>query len=219
MTRSKSKQGGEQMQLNCKWSCTCIVFGLFFGLATLLLSCDGGDDDGGGGESVNGHDKYNYETLGRVCNGQGVGEAGLYNPHQPGPHPVMLSFTLGYSNPPHGLWPTTDWWNRIPPDWYHDYKESISNIELVACVGSDFDIIVGGPCKYNKGPDIFLARHARHIVLRDAYTAGVIAEETFEGSAPGGCPETAAMNATRHYGAHYYSYEAVQNWLGQYVYP
>ncbi len=186
-------------------------------------ACGGSDDDdyddGFDPPTADHYDQLNYTTLKKVCRGVGVPGAGNYNRSIPGPHPVMLSYTSAYFNPPSGSAPTRDWWERLPNHWYYDHKESISNIELVACVSDDYDIIVGGPCAYNIGSDIYFAKHARDIVLRNARTAQVVARKTFEGSSPAlNCPQTAPISQTREYGG-YYSYEQVQGWLNPYVYP
>jgi hypothetical protein len=190
-----------------------------FGLAMIVASGGGGgDDDEGDGEVVKSYDQINYEAFKRVCNGRGVSAAGSYNENVPGPHPIIFSFTCGYFNPPQCGDGTRNWWRSLPPDWYANHKESVGNIELVACVSNDFEVIVGGPCKYNIGADIYRARHARRIVLRKGKTGTGIAEKIFEGSEPGPCPQTAPISQTRVYGG-YYQYGDVENWLRAYVYP
>jgi len=199
-----------------RWLCVALIFA--FGSILVIGSGGGGGDDEQETVNVKPRDQINYETLGRVCSGQGVPEAGSYNENIPGPHPVIFSFSCGYMDPPQCGAGTENWWRSLPPDWYNDHKESVGNIELVACVSDDFDVIVGGPCQYNIGADIYLARHARRIVLRDAKTAAVIAETVIEGSDPGPCPLTAPINQTREYGG-YYQFGDVGNWLSAYVYP
>lgn len=202
------------------FKCLSLVFILVLGIITIVGSGGGGGGDNDGDQVVvsKPRDQINYETLGRVCSGHGVPLAGHYIGAESGPHPVIFSFSWGYMNPPQGGAGTSDWWRSLPPSWYNDHKESVGNIELVACVSDDFDVIVGGPCQYNIGADIYLARHARKIVLRDARTAAVIAEKIFKGSDPGPCPRTAPINQTREYGD-YYHFGEVGNWLRAYVYP
>jgi len=133
-----------------RWLCVALIFA--FGSILVIGSGGGGGDDEQETVNVKPRDQINYETLGRVCSGQGVPEAGSYNENIPGPHPVIFSFSCGYMDPPQCGAGTENWWRSLPPDWYNDHKESVGNIELVACVSDDFDVIVGGPCQYISGP-------------------------------------------------------------------
>ena len=138
-----------------------------------------------------------------VVSGQGVPSAAVYNPNEPGPHPMVLLTTSGTAY--------NDWNEKLPYDWP---PSSVGNTELVVLIGAEREYKIGSQLYYC-GYYIPLYRYEVDMELREARTGRTLATSTFIGSSPS-APGRVSCDTTRLEGSHFV-YANLEEWLCQTV--
>ena len=126
-----------------------------------------------------------------VAEGQGVAEAAIYNPDEPGPHRLVLLETSGS---PHA------WNDRRLTDWL---PSSVSETELVVLIGPEREVALGS-ARYKWGHEICEITRYRFemdVEVRKARTGRTMWTDTLAGSDPG-FPETVSSCQTHIVGDH-----------------
>ena len=124
-----------------------------------------------------------------VAEGQGIPEAGIYNPAEPGPHRVVL---LTESGSPH------EWNQSLPAGWL---PSSVSETELVIVVGPEKEIALDS-ARYtvlvvNREVTVTRYRFERTIKIREARTGRTVRINTLRGAEPSGFPYQLSAGMTR----------------------
>ena len=152
-----------------------------------------------------------------VVSGQGVPEAGAYNPGKPGPHHIVLLTSSGkayngctdYDFTQEGTCIANDDWNNLlSSDWL---PSSISETELVVLIGPEQEINLGTQA-YDIGPAITAYRHDVNLEIREARTGRTLAILPFTGSDSRPFPPKAYVPQIRIDGT-YFHYPDLENWL------
>ena len=130
-----------------------------------------------------------YEVLARaeaVCRGAAMAEAAVYDPDEPGPHPVLV---FAGNHPDYGLYellpevPLAEGWNAD--------LNKYSEVELVTCVDGRDGLELAQVCEVSGEPgrsvEIYDAA-GFNLTLRVAATGEAIATGTVDGSEPEECP-------------------------------
>ena len=125
-----------------------------------------------------------FKAMAPVASGQGVPDAGEYNPDVPGPHRFII---LDASGEPYFIWN-----DKLPPEWL---PSSVSETELVVVV--DRREVKLGSQAYTGGPSITRYRIEMDVQVREARTGEILMSRTLKGSEPGGFPQTAPKEQTR----------------------
>lgn len=143
-------------------------------------------------------------ALSQVCKGTGIAEAASYDSQKPAIHPIVILLASGE---PH------EWTIKLPDNWY---PSTISEAELVACVGDQIDIKIQ-TCNYGdfgiKTTTLTRYQIKRSFQIREAKTGNIVIEETVTGSMPPACPET-TKNGGRLDGS-----QLDYTWFSEYVSP
>jgi WD40 repeat protein len=132
--------------------------------------------------------------------GQTAPDAAVYNPDEPGPHPVVLLTAAGTAY--------SDWNERLPAGWL---PASANDTQLVVLIGPEREFSLGS-ASYDIGPDITAYRYETDLELREACTGQTLATWTFQGSDPLPFPQTAPVDQTRLEGSHL-RYTDLESWL------
>jgi hypothetical protein len=111
-----------------------------------------------------------------ACLGEGVDQAAIYNPDQPGIHPLRAVTTGSSPN---------RWDKNIPADWL---AESVNDLELVICIDDEVEKEIER-CEYIGKGNLFVTRHQhkRTVRLVEAKTGTMVATHTFFGPLPREC--------------------------------
>ncbi len=158
-----------------------------------------------------------------VISGQGVPDAAVYNPGEPGPHPVILMTTSGSAYVErleevtlegNSYYSLNDWNELLPDEWS---PASINGTELVALIGPEREYNLGSQ-SYDKGPFITAYRYEVDLELRESRTGQTLATYTFKGSDPLPFPKEAPYDQTRLEGTHFL-YTDLEAWLCHSVTP
>jgi WD40 repeat protein len=146
-----------------------------------------------------------------VVSGQGVPEAGVYDPTRPGPHRVVALTTTGKEYHA-GSGPAYDrnWNDVLPFDWS---PTSVGETELVVLIGPEKEVNMGSHA-YSGGSDITKYRFEASVELREAHTGQVLATGTISGSDPEPFPIVAPSDTTRLEGSPV-THLALEQWLCQ----
>ena len=142
-------------------------------------------------------------ALSKVCTGIGVPEASAYD-SKASFHSIMILSATGEFH---------DWSKNIPVEWL---PQDISSAELVACLGNEEEVQIGSECEYIGGSSMTRVQFKLPIEIRSVRTGEVILAETFKGSTPDPCPQTANVADRKVLGSHV-SYDDVENWLTQFI--
>jgi WD40 repeat protein len=155
-----------------------------------------------------------------VVSGQGVPDAGLYNPDEPGPHHVVLltrsgtAYTgcLSYTD---DCSKNGDWNNVLPNGWS---PTSLNGAEIVVLLGPEREVM-GGSQSY-MGPDgvpfyVTAYFYEVDVELREVRSGHTLATLTFRASGPTNFPDVIPYT-TRLEGSHF-QYASLEEWLCPYV--
>jgi ABC-type multidrug transport system fused ATPase/permease subunit len=112
-------------------------------------------------------EKY-WSVMQDACNGIGFEEAATYNP----------------SASIHKVASTIQYLLLMPYEWVPD---SLTNTELVLCVGDKKAILIGS-CEYSPSGTFSRYQNQRNVSLVVVHTGEVIAQKIFYGSNPASCP-------------------------------
>ncbi len=143
-----------------------------------------------------------YHSVSQVCNGTAVENAAGYT-EESGLHPIVLLSTLG------GL---HEWSYGLPVEWE---PNSVSEVELVACVENEEAIIIE-TCQYSGGPPVDRFIYEVVIYLMDAKTGETIGIQAISGDSPRECKFTERQDLTKVYGSHV-ELNTVTDWISLFV--
>ena len=138
-------------------------------------------------------------SMAPVANGQGVPEAGEFDPNQLGPPPLVV---LDTSGAPHA------WNEMLSAEWR---PSSVGETELVVVVGSEREINLGTQ-DYIGGPPITRYRFAADVEVRQTRTGQVLHRATLLGKDPDPFPGRASVQLTRLEGEHVTAAE-LETWI------
>lgn len=122
------------------------------------------------------------ESVAPVAKGQGIPEAGSYNPDEVGPHNLLV---LNADGSPHR------WNESLPPQWK---PSSLGEVELVAVIFPQTEIALDTEL-YSSGL-VTRYRLVQDVEVREARTGNTIWKGTLKGNAPGPFPKLISENRT-----------------------
>ena len=128
------------------------------------------------------------EAMSPVVRGDGVPEAGAYNPDKPGPHRLVLLYTSGDPHP----------WNEMVP--IERIPRSVSETELVVLLGQEREVELDTH-SYVGGPPITRYAFEIDVEIREAQTGRILWTGILRGPVPP-FPEQAPVQQIRLEGSH-----------------
>jgi WD40 repeat protein len=135
-----------------------------------------------------------------VVSGQGVPEAGTYDPNSPGPHHFVVLTSSGKAY--------HDWNDNFPYSWS---PSSVSDTELVILIGPEREVKRGSQ-SYSGGSDITSYQYEADLELREARTGKTLATTIIQGSDPDPFPIVAPGDLTKMYGSNV-SQVILEHWI------